>query len=218
MSEEGGSVARPVRLVSSRLRGKANIAGHLGSRARGSWTFVLDPTARTFLTSSGAMTYFEDTFGNVALADFNMEEVFDSLSLLGSFPGKDRESLVISIGRLRSSYLRGYSADAAIDLGVAAEVILLHGLSDTDRGELTHRMAIRAGRYTGVDLKSRQDASNRFKKAYALRSKAAHTGPFEANEKTKHQMDSGITLVNALIRKVLADQKFPDWEHVLFGD
>ena len=80
--------------------------------------------------------------------------------------------LRIAIDRLYQALLRKKSVNQAIDLGIALEVVLLHGIGEADRGEMRYRTSIRGAAFLGENKADRVVIFKRLKEAYDLRSKA----------------------------------------------
>lgn len=89
--------------------------------------------------------------------------------LVGADEGKAHEAMRIAVDRFNRSYTRSSHEDAIIDLTIALEATLLHGLED----ELTYRLASRGAALLGRNTK---DVFSRLKRLYSMRSKIVHEG------------------------------------------
>lgn len=114
--------------------------------------------------------------------------------------------ITIASKRLRSSYLRDNEDDSILDIIIALEILL----SDNDKGEITHKLALRVAKLIAVH-NNRYDAMQVFeavKKIYAFRSSVVH-GSTKANTKreiTLHPAASPIntiSLANDFLREVI---------------
>ena len=61
------------------------------------------------------------------------------------FNRSDRAIMRVALDRLNQAIRKRNIVDKAIDLGIALEVMLLHGIGENYRGEMRFRSAIRGG-------------------------------------------------------------------------
>src|SRR5439155_10770879 len=87
----------------------------------------------------------------------------------------ERARLRIPLDRLNRALRRGAQIDAAIELGIALESLLLNDLED-ERGELTFRLRLRGARFLADTLIERKDVDRLLRDVYSTRSIAVHTG------------------------------------------
>jgi hypothetical protein len=108
--------------------------------------------------------------------------------------------------------------DAAIDFGIAMEAVFLE---DNDRDEITYRLTMRAGRFLGSDLASRQAARRLFSGLYDLRSKAAHRAAIPESVKNVPAeyalLGYGYAQLRGTMRAILEEGKWPDWNELLLA-
>jgi hypothetical protein len=123
---------------------------------------------------------------------------------------------------LRRSDPRSGITDKAIDLGIALESLLLKDRSSNDPVSFPFRL--RAAWLLGNDSETRLRFMSIFKSLYNLRSDAVHTGSVDSKVKvqgrrveTKYFLNEGIDLCGQVIRKIISDQKFPDWDKLVLG-
>lgn len=137
------------------------------------------------------------------------QECFESLA---SFSGAD--SLARAIDRLGRARLSLSEVDRALDLGMAAEIALMHdhGTSNT---EIAHKISGRAAWLTGSDPKERGEIFSRMKRLYEARSKAVHSGALSS--KSKIDLDNSDRLVTQALRAILQRGSFPDWANLTLG-
>jgi hypothetical protein len=114
--------------------------------------------------------------------------------------------IAIAGRRFRSSYLRDNENDSIIDIIIALEILL----SDSEKGEITHKLALRVAKLISVH-NSHYDALQVFdavKKIYAFRSALVHGSSVS---KTKREIKlhetampiSTISLANDFLREII---------------
>lgn len=130
-------------------------------------------------------------------------------------PPDDQTALGISLDRLAQALRRDNSIDKAIDLGIALEAVLLHGLGDTGRGELKFRAAIRGATFIGGSREKRLETLRLLQDAYDLRSTAVHSGKLGGRKhgKTPEEiLDAAATSCAAIAQQLITRGAFPDWD------
>jgi hypothetical protein len=118
----------------------------------------------------------------------------------------DKAVLRIGLDRLSQALRKGQKTDKAIDLGIALEAMLLHGIG---RDELSYRAA-----FLGGSADERLGTFKLVRDAYQLRSSAVHTGKVSEGGKplaVEVLRDASITCA-ALARKLIERGSFPSWE------
>jgi hypothetical protein len=133
-------------------------------------------------------------------------------SRLESLPPKIEEPIGLAIERLRRSRTHRPSADTALDLGIATELVLLHGIPGT---ELTFRSALRGAYLLGKDGPDRKAKFDTFRALYKARSQAVHDG--HVDEKLLSRLPEFDAVCAAAILKLVNLQKFPDWDQLTLG-
>ena len=132
---------------------------------------------------------------------------------LKSLSPKIRPPIELAIDRLRRSRTHAPSADTALDLGIASEIILMHEVDKSS--ELSYRFSLQGAYLLGTDGRDRLAKFHSFKALYKARSQAAHTGTL------KMEMQSRLIefdlLCSAAIRAVVEAQDFPNWQCVTLG-
>jgi len=135
------------------------------------------------------------------------------------FKPSEKNVIRISLDRLYQALSERNLVDKAIDLGIALEVLLLHGTGDNDRGELKYRSSIRGAAFLGGNHQERMQTYNNLKTAYDLRSKAVHSGNLSSKKKEKNKRETPHeTLRKAtdtcarLARELINRGSFPNWE------
>ncbi len=114
----------------------------------------------------------------------------------------------------RTSFAVGAEAlvDRYIDLGIASEVLFLHG----QQSELTFRLALHAARFTGTEALDRKRIFDDFKQLYKRRSKAVHTGRTDKLSKEDLALTSRVveTIARGLRRAI--QEGFPEsWDDLV---
>jgi len=124
----------------------------------------------------------------------------------------------IALDRLSRALRRGEAVDNAIDLGIALEVMLLHGSDNNNRGELRFRLSIRGATFLGGDKPERLRNLKLLKDAYDLRSKAVHTGRLGKGKKgssPKDILECGTNTCAQIALRLIERGSFPDWDDEL---
>jgi hypothetical protein len=143
------------------------------------------------------------------------EEAFLKLfGLLGSSKTKLLKAIRPIIERYRRSNWSGSIDGQALDLGLAAEMMLMHGDSK-DNTEIGNKISTRGAWLIGSDYDTRVQIFNIIRGLYKARSDAAHRG-LVREENTKH-IENARPVVQDLINKILNDGEFPDWNAVVLG-
>lgn len=124
------------------------------------------------------------------------------------------ESVNIAIERLSRSRLHFFSdEETMLDLGIACEIMLLHGKNET---ELAYRLALRGGYLHGLDTDERISFSRGFRDLYKARSQVAHGGKIE--RKLRLRITEFDGLCASTIRAIIRKGRFPDWDRLISGD
>lgn len=136
---------------------------------------------------------------------------------------EDKAVMTISLNRLNQSLFKKEMADQAIDLGIALEVMLLHGINDDFKGEMRYRISVRGATFLGGKNPQRKKHFKLLRDAYDLRSKAVHSGTLEIDsgtgkKKKKKHPDPVLVLKSAtgvcadIAVKIIERGSFPIWE------
>lgn len=138
-----------------------------------------------------------------------VQRAFD---LLGKFRGL--ESLTRAIERLGRSRVATSSVDRALELGMAAEIALMHDNSAANT-EIGHKISSRAAWLLGSDPADRETIFANMKKLYEARSKAVHSGSLPAKSSIK--LDDANELVRRILVALLERGEFPNWKNLTLG-
>ena len=131
------------------------------------------------------------------------------LDLLGGL----KRRVTISLERLSQAMCRRDAGDAAVDLAIAFEALLVD-----NPGEHTHKVGLRAALLLGGDPETRLNNRSIVGKIYTLRSKLLHTGAIGPQVslrgkemKSSDLVDRGAAVCAGIIRRVLDRGGLPDW-------
>ena len=130
-------------------------------------------------------------------------------------PSKNKNVMRISLDRLSQALRRQNIVDKAIDLGIALEVMLLHGMGASDRGELSFRSSIRGATFLGGEKPERLKTFKLLRDAYDLRSKAVHSGLLKKEKKRpppEQILEDAISTCARIARQLIDRGSFPNWE------
>lgn len=127
---------------------------------------------------------------------------------------QDHESLSRAIDRLGRARITSSTVDKALELGMAAEIALMHGES-TSNTEIAHKIGGRAAWLLGYDPAERTNIFNEMKLVYQARSQAVHSGVLST--KSKVNLEAGDKLVARAIAALLARGQFPNWSSLVMG-
>jgi hypothetical protein len=136
----------------------------------------------------------------------------DMYAQLETLPLAVKASVELAIDRLARSRTHPPSADTALDLGIASEIILLNSTSGS---ELRYRYSLRGAHLLSLNKSDREAKYKAFREMYDARSKAVHEGTIAPKMYSRFpEFDS---LCSAVIRKIVEDQGFPNWENLVLG-
>jgi hypothetical protein len=126
-----------------------------------------------------------------------------------------QETLHIPISRLDRAVRGNDLVDRAVDLGIALEALLLHGLND--QTELKFRLSLRGAWLCGKNATERAEIQEILGEVYKLRSKAVHTGKIGRTEKNQDTLERGVGLCKRLIRKMIDEGGWVNWDTLVLG-
>jgi Apea-like HEPN len=117
----------------------------------------------------------------------------------------------VSLARLNLARRRVAPGDKAIDGSVCLEALL----SGRSRGELTHKISVRAALLLGHSLDERRKIAEKVRKFYSLRSDVVHGSASKKEGANRETADEGLSLCLAVLRSVVTSARVPDpelWE------
>lgn len=131
---------------------------------------------------------------------------------LGGFPEAD--SLARAIDRLGRSRLAVSDVDKALELGMAAEIALMHDNSPSNT-EITYKIGSRAAWLLGEDAAERATIFEQMKQLYKARSDAVHSG--KLSSRSKVDLAAADRLVARALVAIASRGGFPDWNDLTMG-
>jgi len=131
---------------------------------------------------------------------------------LAAFCGGD--SMARAIDRLGRSRLALSPVDRALDLGMAAEIVLMHDHSPANT-EIAHKLSSRAAWLLGRNPEERAVIFADMKALYEARSQAVHSGVL--SRKSKIDLDMSDHLVTRAFNVIIERGDFPDWSTLVMG-
>lgn len=139
-------------------------------------------------------------------------EVSEIFARLRTF--REFESIARAIDRLGRARLATSDVDKALDLGMAAEIALMHdhGSSNT---EIRYKVGHRAAWLLGSDAVERATIFEEMRALYDARSSAVHTGTL--GSRTRVDLTNADALVTRALRAIVALGRFPDWSVLTMG-
>lgn len=127
------------------------------------------------------------------------------------------DALELSVDRLLRSRLARSLEDRIIDLGMAAEIALMHspkGVSD-GKSEVTNKLANRGAWLVAETPDERREVANLLSELYSARSVVVHTGV--ASGKLQSRIAAFDAIVVKVARALLRRGGFPDWKSLVLG-
>jgi hypothetical protein len=155
---------------------------------------------------------------------FTKDETERTRELYAAFTrldAKTRTHLRIPLDRLNRAKDRSSPTNSAIELGISLEALFLNDL-ESDRGELTIRLRIRAARFLGKDASERREIAELVRQLYSVRSIAVHTGKIDERKRGKFAttadlLNAGYGLTGRALTKIIEDGREIGWELVEFA-
>jgi Apea-like HEPN len=154
---------------------------------------------------------------SVAINVVDVRSIRECVSHFSALDENCRLRLRMPLDRLNRSYLAGMrSVDKAIELGIALES--LYAPTKLNEG-IAFAVRTRAARFLGGSFEERQETVKTLRDVYDLRSRAVHSGRFDADnskkwrdtEKISNVLEEGQKLVGRSLIKVVLEGE-PDWE------
>ena len=209
----GTSVTRPASSARDEIRRRCRLACLLGSVGGVELPMSVILANRAALLSVGGTTSGRPFAAHPVVAfPTDVAAIKHAFEQLAAFAEED--SLTRAIDRLGRSRLAVHPVDRALDLGMAAEIVLMHDQSRSNT-EITYKIASRAAWLLGEGADQRAEIFDQIKQLYAARSTAVHSGVLPS--KSKVDLDLADELVGRVIRAVLERGSFPDWMSLTMG-
>lgn len=138
-----------------------------------------------------------------------VKRAFDALAGFAGF-----ESLARAIDRLGRARLARSPVDQALELGIAAEIALMHGDSSSNT-EITYKIGSRAAWLLGRDPEERASVFGECKALYHARSKAVHEGVLP--KKSNIDLAGADAFVARTLNAIAERGRFPHWSNLTMG-
>lgn len=140
-------------------------------------------------------------------------------SVYGQLKGMESpRALELSIDRLLRSRTTKSPADQIIDLGMAAEIALMHapnGGANSGTGEITYKISSRAAWMVGGKPDIKAETFKTISELYSARSRVVHTGEAKSSDQSKIPLFDEV--VTRILRALLDLSRFPDWKLLVLG-
>lgn len=151
--------------------------------------------------------YFDDFYwNNNSLPKINNYQTEKISTIFRSLLTNENNKIQISNKRLRSSYLRDNEEDSILDIIIALETLL----GDNEKGEITHKLALRTAKLISVYNKNYNaiQVFNEVKKIYDFRSAVVHGSSKIDSKKEIRLHDEAepintISLANDFLREII---------------
>lgn len=210
--EPSGSVTAPTLEERDKVRRAVRFACLLASTGAVAMPSSKVSAANTQLFASGEMERgsinSRTPFHSVAAEVTVIKAKFDALAAFS-----EGHILGRAIERLGRSRLASSDVDKALELGMAAEIALMHG--EKGSAEITNKLGSRAAWLLGKNSAERSKILGEMKLLYQARSQAVHTGILSA--KSKLDLAAGDALVSQALSAILNRGRFPDWTSLTMG-
>lgn len=209
----GPSATRPAAQTRDAIRRRCRLACLLGSTGGVELPMSVILSDRRALFAVGG-TVSNRPFAAQPVVAFpaDMPSIKRAFCQLAAFTEGD--SLTRAIDRLGRSRLAVHPVDRALDLGMAAEIMLMHDFGSSNT-EITHKIGSRAAWLLGQDAQERAAIFDEMKHLYKARSEAVHSGVF--SPKAKVDLDLADQLVVRIVHAILERGSFPDWASLTMG-
>lgn len=127
---------------------------------------------------------------------------------------REKDSLRRAIDRLGRARLARSPVDQAWELGIAAEIALMHA-EDSGNTEITYKIGSRVAWVLGKNPADSSKIFGEIKQLYQARSQAVHSGVLSA--KSRVDLKFGDRLVAETLATILERGGFPDWASLTMG-
>ncbi len=138
--------------------------------------------------------------------------VAQAFAALGRF--EDASALERAIDRLGRSRVALSDVDRTLELGMAIEIALMHGVGSGNT-EIIQKIGTRAAWLVGKDVEDRLSVFEGIKDLYHARSKAVHSGML--SNKAVLDLVGSDKLVSRVLLALAIHGRFPDWFRLTLG-
>lgn len=210
----GESVTTPAASARDLVRQRVRLACLLASIGPVELPFSLLQPDCASLFVAGDGNQAGRPFATMPLVTFPVEgaAVERAYGHLAAFRGG--ASMARAIDRLGRSRLAINPVDRALDLGMAAEIVLMHDHSPNNT-EIAHKIGSRAAWLLGRTPTERATIFGNMKTLYGARSQAVHSGVLSSRSTV--DLDAADALVTRVFNAILARGAFPDWSSLVMG-
>lgn len=209
----GTSATQPASAARDAIRRRCRLACVIGSSGGVELPMSLIlADHRALMSVGGTMSGRPFAAHPVVAFPADMTTIKRAFGQLAAFAEGD--SLTRAIDRLGRSRLAVHPVDRALDLGMAAEIVLMHD-NGTSNTEITHKISSRAAWLLGADANERSTIFDEMKHLYKARSDAVHSGVLPP--KSKVDLDLADQLVVRVVQAILERGGFPDWASLTLG-
>jgi hypothetical protein len=209
----GSSTTQPASSARDAIRRRFRLACLLGSSGGVELPMsVILSDRRALLSAGGTMSGRPFAAHPLVAFPADMAMIKTAFGQLAAFAEGD--SLTRAIDRLGRSRLAIHPVDRALDLGMAAEIVLMHDLG-TSNTEITYKIGSRAAWLLGEGAAERTKIFDEMKHLYKARSDAVHSGVLPP--KSKVDLDLADQLVVRVVQAILQRGSFPDWTSLTLG-
>lgn len=177
------------------------------------------------LPSQGSVMSFRNPNWNAPPREEPIGITSDMVEFVGLFDkvssSAEQATLKLAAARFNRSCRAVSSADRALDMGMALEVLLMHQGkgSDGSNSEIRYKLASRAAWMLGEDLEGRLSYFDKVSSLYSDRSSAVHKGRLDTKDFLKllaRQNDHG-DVIRRVFWKIGENGHFPDWKRLVLN-
>lgn len=132
---------------------------------------------------------------------------------------KDRDAIEMAMTRLNRARRAPRLEDQAIELGIAAEVLLMHDTNGSNQ-EISFKLSARGAYLLENEPEQRLLVFKQISDIYNRRSKAVHKGTLNHDRSDVADWMKSLndcTLVGRIIRTIVARGAFPQWSRLVMG-
>jgi hypothetical protein len=171
-----------------------------------------------FAGSGGSRQLFDvTTRTNQPVSQISREELARLLEAHKRLAPEERKRFDLILLRLAQAKRRVELPDKILDLGVALEMLLLHGGSS--REQLSLQFRLRGSWLLGMNAAERLHLLKEFKEVYDMRSQVAHSGHLKKSGAVKDLREKikRFERLSCRVFRQLLISNDPDWDRMLLG-
>lgn len=210
----GESVTVPASPVRSAVRERVRLACILASIGPVELPFSLMQPEPASLFAAGEGNQAGRLFAPVPLVAFAVESAAIARAYHDLKAFRGGTSIARAIDRLGRSRMAVNPVDRALDLGMAAEIVLMHDHSPSNT-EIAHKIGGRAAWLLGETPDERAAIFGEMKALYGARSQAVHSGVLSS--RSSIDLGAADALITRTFNTIVARGAFPDWASLVMG-